>query len=369
MEKDLKWIKNKYGEKMRDICRSEFPTLLEVEGLLPSILEEYFYAYHSLGHDIEVQDKIESFKYFILSNVTQEEEKRSVDTSLSAVELLDKAGYILYPECKTEEDIQSFRHYYFRGDGKVPVYTNGSAPTMYHGEELCTFNGSRLSSCRVWFAVKKNVDEIKRENFKNPDRQDEYGTSVISIQFTRGKYSTLSIKNRYNHTVKNPDNTFNSKLDNIIFGLSDAFERDYGVKNTRANTRSDFELENYVYANDGKMYPYNMEINNVYYCPDNIIIDNFEVKKFDKSHQVLVDYFIVDTKDGSVYLYDKNIKDSFVDILEGEKKIILEKDGIIFKKEDGSCTNIKLNKRKINRTYGKLCRIEDSRYVNHAISG
>ena len=80
-------------------------------------------------------------------------------------------------ECKTESDIQEFRKYY--------------AP----GEELCTFNGGRLNRCHVFFAVKKNVDQITRTNFLNPQRQDEYGTSVISIQFTRGKPNILSIKN------------------------------------------------------------------------------------------------------------------------------------------------------------------------------
>lgn len=347
MDEDLKWIKNKYGEKMRDICRREFPTILEFEGLLPSVLDKYFYNYRYLAHDIEGQDKVQEFKHFILSNVELKEEEITVeDSMLSAVELFDRAGYILYPECQTEEDIQSFRHYYYRSDGIIPVYKKGEAPLMYAGEELCTFNGSRLRSCRVWFAVKKNVDEIKREDFKNPERQDEYGTSVISIQFTKGSYSTLSIKNRYNHSVKNPDNTFNSKLDNIILGLANAFERDYGVKDTNSRIRSDFELNHYVYANDGRMYPYNMEICNVYYCPDNIIIDNFYVKKLNTNHQVLIDYFIVDTQDGSIRLYDRSIRDSFVERLNVKKKIFLGKEEIIFKMEDGSCVNLKFNKRK-----------------------
>ena len=30
-----------------------------------------------------------------------------------------------------------------------------------------------------------DVADIKREDFKNPTRQDEYGTSVISIQFNK----------------------------------------------------------------------------------------------------------------------------------------------------------------------------------------
>ena len=49
--------------------------------------------------------------------------------------------------------------------------------------------------------INEVANDIRRENFKNPQRQDEYGTSVISLQFTRGKKQTLSIKNRYNHSV------------------------------------------------------------------------------------------------------------------------------------------------------------------------
>lgn len=73
---------------------------------------------------------------------------------------------------------------------------------------MCTFQGDRLNRCRVFFAVKKDVDSIKREDFKNPEREDLYGTSVISIQFTKDGSNTLSIKNRYNHRVINPDATF-----------------------------------------------------------------------------------------------------------------------------------------------------------------
>src|SRR5699024_5898231 len=117
-------------------------------------------------------------------------------------ELLGKVGYQLY-ECHTEEEIQSFKKYY--------------APR----EELCTFRGNRLERCHVFFAAKKNVEEIKRENFKKPKRQDVYGTSVISIQFTRDSSHTLSIKNRYNHSVNSPDSTFGNNLDNIIPRLTD----------------------------------------------------------------------------------------------------------------------------------------------------
>ena len=72
----------------------------------------------------------------------------------------------------------------------------------------------------------KDVDKIKRG--KPPQRDDEYGTSVISIQvFKEGGF--ISIKNRYNHTVQNCDNTLNSNPDNIILGLSDAIKHHFHV--------------------------------------------------------------------------------------------------------------------------------------------
>ncbi len=289
MEKDLKWIKKHYGEKMMHLCRGMFHKILETEGLLPQLLEAHFPFNRHLADDLLTQFKEEEFKNFIYSCVDVEKEKLEVTTNKTAYELMSEAGYVLYPECLSEEDIQSFIHYY-RND-----------------ERICTFWTNRLNSCRVWFAVKKNADELNREDFKNPQRQDEYGTSVISIQFTRSD-NTLSIKNRYNHTVNNPDNTFNSNLDNIIMGLTDAFDRDFGVRDqlSRGNT---LEIENYVNI-QGKFYPYNYELNNIYYCENNIIIDNFQVKQLPNS-QMLVDYFIVDFQNKTISLYDKKLEDSF----------------------------------------------------------
>ena len=95
-----------------------------------------------------------------------------------------------------------------------------------------------MKSCRVWFAVKKNVDEIKSEDFKKPRREDDYGTSVISIQFSKSKINYLSIKNRYNHTITdvNPDSTYGNNLDNIIVGLTQAFVETYNLKLTNTST-------------------------------------------------------------------------------------------------------------------------------------
>ena len=299
---DLKVIRKKYGEKMYHFCRESFPTLLEEPGKLSKLLSDNFHESHSLFDDIVANGKESEFKNFIYSLVDVEN-NNELGMTKTPEELMSEAGYVLV-ECYNEEDIQKFRKYY--------------AP----GEELCTFKGGRLNSCRVFFAVKKNVLDIKREDFKKPKREDEYGTSVISIQFTKDETNTLSIKNRYNHTVVNPDATFSNNLDNIIPGLTESFERYKGI--IQMYKIKNFEIKGYVMANDGKYYKYNYEINNVYYCPDNIIIDNFNVKKYDKSRYLIIDYFIIDLSNKSISLYDKKLSDSFCDVIKDINKIEID---------------------------------------------
>ena len=299
---DLKVIRKKYGEKMYHFCRESFPTLLEEPGKLSKLLSDNFHESHSLFDDIVANGKESEFKNFIYSLVDVENNNELVMVK-TPEELMSEAGYVLV-ECYNEGDIQAFRKYYARR------------------EELCTFKGGRLNRCRVFFAVKKNVSDIKREDFKNPTRQDEYGTSVISIQFTKDGTNTLSIKNRYNHTVNNPDATFSNNLDNIIPGLTESFERYKGI--IQRYKSENFEIKGYVRANDGKYYKYNYEINNVYYCPDNIIIDHFNVKKYDKSRYLIIDYFIIDLSNKSISLYDKKLSDSFCDVIKDINKIEID---------------------------------------------
>ncbi len=294
MNSDLKIIKKKYGEKMMHYCREEFSTILEKEGLLSELIMTHFNENHNLYDDIVFDDAIYSFKNYIYSLVDVENVIEVV-VDKSPKELLLEVGYYLY-ECKTEEDIQKFKKYYLKD------------------EELCTFYENRLESNYVFFAVKKDVDKIKRKDFPNPQRQDLYGTSVISIQFTKKKPCMLSIKNRYNHTVNNPDATFSNNLDNIIPGLTESFKKYYRLSFEK-NSNFDFELSNYVLANDGKYYKYNYEIYNVYYCPDNIIINNFEVKKYDKERYIVFDYFIIDLKLKKII---SNVSDDFTDTIPND---------------------------------------------------
>ena len=307
MHDDLYMIKKKYGENMMHLCRTLFPTILERKELLFKLLSDNFAYSRQLYEDIADNKLKDSFKNYIygLSGIKVEykESEKSVE------ELLDEAGYKFY-ECHSNADIQSFKKYY--ADGEV----------------ICTFKEKRLDNCHVFFAVKKDVDYIKRKT--NPKREDEYGTSVISIQFSRGKTNTLSIKNRYNHNVLNSDATFSNNLDNINSGLTKAFERQYNL-NVDYN-KTGFEIPGYVKANDGKYYKYNYEINNIYYCPDNIIIDNLNVKKYDKSNKIVLDYYMLDLKDKSIKLYDRRIKDSLLETFHDIKKIDVKVDKVSDKK-------------------------------------
>ncbi len=307
--KDLKILKKYYGEDFAHLARHLFPTLLEDSGLLSSTIYNYFAPTRKLYEMLVSEDRLEDFTRFIYSKSGKSLSGENIDSSKSAVELMKEAGYKLYPECKTEKDIQYFRKYY----------------TV--GEQICTFRDRRLNTCRVWFAVKKNAEKIDRDTFCNPKREDEYGTSVISIQFTKGPSSILSIKNRYNHSVKNPDATFSNNLDNIIPGLTDAFVRDYNIN--LEIKEEDFQLRHFVKsASTNKLHYYNIKSEYVYFCENNIMIDKFGERYFDKARYLLVDEYLFDFKNKTINTFDYNKDDSFIKAIGKIKdlKLFINKD-------------------------------------------
>ncbi len=172
---------------------------------------------------------------------------------------------------------------------------------------------------------------------KNPYELDEYGTSVMSIQFEKNRICTCSIKNRYNHTVNNPDATYGNDLDRIIPGLSYSFKKllkERGLEFEKGNIQL-FDLNNYQGANNGKYYKYNLEKEGIYFCPGNIIIKNSNVKKLEHPEsQLLINYYIVDLKNKTISLADQSLKDSFPEVI-GEIEDIK-----VAKKENGRKTLI-----------------------------
>lgn len=53
------------------------------------------------------------------------------------------------------------------------------------GEVICTYNNlsGRMSQYHMLVAIKKDIDKIQRS--KNPQREDEYGTSILNIQIAK----------------------------------------------------------------------------------------------------------------------------------------------------------------------------------------
>ena len=115
---DLKLIKRHYGEKMMHLCRSLFPTILQEEGLLYSILTKRFYPGEFLYDDIienKWENKFSQIIYNLYDKIKNEENKEDKAisfnsdtgkiTSKTPFELLRSKGYTLY-QCKTEDDIK-----------------------------------------------------------------------------------------------------------------------------------------------------------------------------------------------------------------------------------------------------------------------
>ena len=331
---ELKKIKRIYGEKFSRLCRELFPQILDQEGALLKILQEKFSRNcNTLCESIEENGLKEDFKdliYTAFDDDREEEDKK--EDSRTPYEILDEAGYELH-ECLTEEDIQEYRKYY------------------KENEVLCTiYNGGRLNSRVCFWATKKDVDQIEREDFEHPKKDDEYSTSVLAIQFDKQPKSRVEIISRYNHTVPNPNCTLNNNLNNIAEGLQESFarlleERGYSLN---AKETMKFEIPGYALTSDGKYYKYNLEIDGKYYCPGNIVIEDGIAKEIGNPEEVILcDYFKIDLKNKKVdSLIDNLIVDSFVGDLTDIEKIEVKKDKekgkrlvIIYKKKEDDRTD------------------------------
>ena len=240
MAKDYDILKKHYGEKFAQFCRANFPTILEQgEGVLAEHIMSLFAPNKSLYEDLIFQELDYDAKNFIQGVFFRHKANIAPRAELPPQDLMERVGYTLYP-CSTVADVQRFIKYY------------------QPNEKLCTFNNiaGRLERCHVFFAVKKDAEKLDRKSYLTPRRQDEYGTSVISLQFNKGEYNDVSIKNRYNHSVDDPDATFSNDLENIYPGLTDSFAQHYGFNFHPVNR--DLHIPGYTTA-DGKMYKYNVE--------------------------------------------------------------------------------------------------------------
>ena len=94
---------------------------------------------------------------------------------------------------------------------------------------------------------------------------------------------------------------------------------------TQSCHQRQFELPGYVQARDGKFYKYNYEIDNIYYCENNTIIDHFEVIEYPKERYIIFDYFILDLQTKKIKVYDPGISDNFPDTIGEIERIEIKK--------------------------------------------
>ena len=345
LTKEEQKIKKKFGDEMWRLCQE-----LKLTGLTAQI--NYF---NDLNKEHELYDLLDAsfapsktlieilcsdknkklFEEFVYTRAGEKgfklsEEKQEAESSEKIgtkeyteediIKMFDEAGYVLFPECKTEADVQFFRQYYDRlGRGNTPEYKEGETPEQYVGDELCTFNGGRLKDRRIWFAMKKEVYENKFAIPRQPVplRDDIYGTSVISIQWTKGKSSSLSIMNRYNHNItdSNPDRTLDNDLEKIHSGLTAAFRSVFGIK--VIYDQKDLNLPEFIQDETGKYHIEIDEHNGVRFCADNsIIYPDGSCKSLDKNDFIVIDGYVI-------YKQKRLIIESFTekdDIKKGDKQ-------------------------------------------------
>ena len=213
----------------------------------------------------------------IIWEIYKEHPKVLHPSDKSPLELLGEAGYDAFV-VKTEEQKNSIKKYYRRG------------------EEICTLRDPhRHEEYYMIHAIKRDAGKILPSD--NPQREDEYGTSVISIQILKtGGF--ISIKNRYNHTVLDPDNTFNSNPDNIILGLSDSLKKFFHVdfNTTNAEMPYGFRMVN------GQLVRYYCEVNNMYFGPD-YYFSGSTITRINTNNQILFYLgFVLNLAKGNSYV-------------------------------------------------------------------
>ena len=281
-------IKRQNGENFAQVVRKFDSSLFEIENL-PFILK-YAGRYPEPLLDF----------LSMLKNVTIKE----VENPKNPFDLLSKAGYKAYL-VDTHQKQNEILKYFAKG------------------EALCTFeDNTRYQQYFLIYCIKEGAENLKRSDFKVPKREDEYATSVISIQILkRGGF--IKITNRYNHTVDYPDNTFNSNPDNIIEGLSAALKNHFKVDFSASQVPLP---EGYIYLN-GQIVEYDYERDNIYFS-NTYFVENGKIIKINKDYQLIADRFILDLKEKKI-LNPLDEHDSFPMVVNAElqtkKSLLVER--------------------------------------------
>jgi len=280
-----KIYKKAFGEKVTQLIRKNYPQSLDDLGFLDYISRKC----KTKTNVRNVLSNIENLLYVKNSYLNDKKNEEEIKDKKNLEDVLERAGYE-YEIITNVNELMKFKEFY--------------AP----GEALCTFDNpqGRLNDYRMIVLFKKGMDKIKRS--ENPQREDEYSTSLLNIQI-HNKFGNVSIKSRYNHTVDNPDAVYSNNLDKISEGLTNAIERKLGIKIDRKGT---IEIPNNLkWAEDFIINSW-IERNNVYVGED-VYVDNDRVYWIDPDKELIVDQFLINFKEKTVR-----------DLLETDKSFLQE---------------------------------------------
>lgn len=289
----------KINNSLKKIAGEELAKFLALNFNQEKVLEIIKELFNNNGRDIR-NIKTEDFDRLklLINSLDKPEEIEQIKDTRTAIEILKEKGYQLI---------------------QTPTYESYLPFTKYfrNNEILCKFNDtSRAKNYNLFWIIKENIEEINPSD--KPTRQDEYSTSICSIGISKDGRNITQITSRYNHSVNGCDNTFNSNLDNIAEGLTEAFNKDYNFNINKKNNL--FEFDKYVFI-DNKYVHYRQEINGVKIGNNTLVTD--KIINFDSNTHHTYDYFIINlqtckivwneeiygnTIDGFVPYFNENVK-------------------------------------------------------------
>ena len=264
--------KKAFGESTARLIRKNYPEGLENRGFFDYISQKC----KTKTNAKNVLSNLENLLYVKNSYLNENKHGQESKNEEKLDDILEGADYN-YKIITDVAELIDFKKYYSSD------------------EVLCTYNNpkDRLNNYHMIVLSKNDLDKIKRN--KNPEREDEYGTSLLNIQIHK-KFNNVSIKSRYNHTVNNPDATYSNNLNKIADGLAEAIEKKLGIK---INNKNSVEIPNNLKLAGDFIINYWIERNNVYVGED-VYVDNDQVNWIDPNKELIVDQFLINFKEKTV---------------------------------------------------------------------
>lgn len=285
-------IKRQNGEKFAKCIRDFDSGIFEV----PNLAQIVRYA---------GRDAFDLLPYLVGLKPSSQKKEKDFSLAEDLTQLAKKAGYqVIYADTLEKQ--------------------NQIRPLFFQNEELCTFHDPfRFQEYHIFHFIKEGAENLNRANFFGREkREDEYGTSVLSVQISK-KTGNIKICNRYNHTVESPDNTFGCDPDQIIDGLTLSLEKQLGQK---IGAPESAVPDGYLEINQC-LYQFHLETDNIFYGVD-FYVKNHQPFFINKDYQLMIDAFMIDFQKGAVrsfYDFEKAIsfvhtEYSLIDLIDEEIK-------------------------------------------------